>query len=103
MPLFFFIVNTAAFQRAADIPGFGLQSYLQFYAPVALLTAIFISSGGTGIEIVSDISSGFLNRLFLTPVNRWLIVFAKLAAVGVKSAGLVLIMMILLKLNTGII
>ncbi len=98
MPLFFFAVNSAAFQEVASIQGFTHDTYLQFYAPVGLLIAIFISSGSTGLEVVTDISNGFMDRLFLTPVNRWLIVFAKLAAVGAKSAGLVLVMMGLLAL-----
>lgn len=95
MPLFFFIVNSAAFRRAVQIPGFELNTYLQFYAPVALLTAIFISSGSTGIEVVTDISTGYMDRLFLAPIKRWYIVFAKLAAVGVKSALLTGLMMVL--------
>jgi len=95
MPFFFFIINSAAFQRVVDLPGFSHSTYLQFYAPVALLTAIFVSSGSTGLELVTDISTGYMDRLFLAPVNRWYIVFAKLAAVGVKSASLVAFMMIL--------
>jgi ABC-2 type transport system permease protein len=95
IPFFFFIVNSSAFQRVVDLPGFGHDTYLQFYAPVALLTAIFVSSGSTGLEVVTDISSGFMDRLFLTPVSRWHIIFAKLAAVGVKSALLTSLMMIL--------
>lgn len=95
IPLFFFVVNSSAFQRVVDLPGFGHDTYLQFYAPVALLTAIFVSSGSTGLEVVTDISTGFMDRLFLAPINRWYIVFAKLAAVGVKSALFTALMMIL--------
>ena len=95
MPLFFFTINSSAFKRVVDIPGFGHDTYLQFYAPVGLLTAIFISSGSTGIEVVTDITTGYMDRLFLAPIKRWTIVFAKLAAVGVKSALLTVIMLVL--------
>jgi len=98
MPLFFFIVNSSAFRRVVDLPGFDTETYLLFYAPVALLTAIFVSSGSAGIEIVTDISTGFMDRLFVAPVNRWYIVFAKLASIGVKSALLTGIMMALFTL-----
>ncbi len=98
MPLFFFVLNSSAFQRVADIPGFTPETYIQFYAPVGLLIAIFVSSGSTGLEVVTDIATGFMDRLFLAPIDRWHIVFAKLAAVGTKSAGLVLLMFGLLAL-----
>jgi len=96
MPPFYFVINSAAFQKVIEIPGFDQVSYLQFYAPVALLIAIFVSSGATGLEVVTDISTGFMDRIFLTPVNRWFIVFSKLFAVGLKSTLLVAIMMGLL-------
>lgn len=95
MPLFFFTVNSSAFQRVVELPGFGHTTYLQFYAPVGLLTAIFVSSGSAGIEVVTDISTGYMDRLFLAPVKRGYLIFAKLAAVGVKSTMLTGLMMVL--------
>ncbi len=108
IPLFFFLINSSAFQRLVDLPGFEYTTYLQFYAPVGLLTAIFVSSGSTGLEVVTDISTGYMDRLFLAPIKRWYIVFAKLAAVGLKSATLTSIMLIMFMLfgaqfNGGII
>jgi len=61
-----------------------------------LMTAIFVSSGSTGIEVVTDIATGFMDRLFLAPVRRGYLILAKLAAVGLKSASLTGIMMLLL-------
>jgi ABC-2 type transport system permease protein len=96
MPLFYFVVNSAAFQKVVALPGFNQQSYLQFYAPVALLVSIFMSSGSTGLETVTDISTGFMDRLFLAPVNRWYIVLSKLLAVGAKSIISLLVIVICL-------
>lgn len=96
IPIFFFTVNSSAFQRVVDLPGFPYTDYVQFYAPVALLTAIFVSSGSTGIEVVTDIATGYMDRLFLAPVRREYLILAKLAAVGLKSATLTAIMMLLL-------
>jgi len=96
IPIFYFIVNSSAFQKVAALPGFNQVSYLEFYAPVALLVSIFMSSGSTGVETVTDISTGYMDRLFLAPVNRWYIVFSKLVAVGVKSVLSLLIMFLFL-------
>lgn len=95
IPIFFFIVSSAAFVRIRELPGFEFDSYMQFYAPVGLLTSIFISSGSTGLEVVTDITSGFMDRLFVAPIKRVYIVLAKLAAVGVKSVLFGILMMTL--------
>lgn len=95
IPVFFFIVSSSAFARIRDLPGFEFESYMQFYAPVGLLTSIFISSGSTGLEVVTDITSGFLDRLFVAPIKRVYIVLAKLAAVGVKAMLFAALMMTL--------
>lgn len=98
IPIFYFVVNSSAFQTVVSLPGFNQASYLQFYAPVALLVSIFMSSGSTGLETVTDISTGFMDRIFLAPVNRWYIVISKLVAVGAKSMISLLIMVIFLTL-----
>ena len=98
LPIFYFVVNSAAFQKVVTLPGFSSSSYLQFYAPVALLVSIFMSSGSTGLETVTDISTGFMDRIFLAPVNRWYIVISKLVAVGVKSILSLLVMFLFLSL-----
>lgn len=98
LPIFYFVVNSSAFQKVVNLPGFNQASYLQFYAPVALLVSIFMSSGSTGLETVTDISTGFMDRIFLAPVNRWYIVISKLFAVGAKSVISLLIMIVFLVL-----
>jgi len=95
LPVFFFIVYSAGFSAVARLEDFGFDSYQQFYTPVALLTAIFVSSGSTGLEVVTDISTGFMDRLFVAPVNRWYIVFAKIAAIGLKATLMTALMITL--------
>lgn len=98
IPIFYFVVNSSAFQKVVALPGFNSSSYLQFYAPVALLVSIFMSSGSTGLETVTDISTGFMDRIFLAPVNRWYIVISKLVAVGFKTILELVIMIVFLVL-----
>lgn len=98
MPIFFFAVNSAAFQRVVDIPGFNAESYLAFYAPVALLMAIFLSSGSTGLEIVTDISTGYMDRLFVSPIRRTSIIAGKLLATGSRAVIQTAIMLVFLLL-----
>ncbi|MBI1744705.1 ABC transporter permease [Candidatus Acetothermia bacterium] len=87
VPIFFFVVNSAGFQRVSDLAEFKnyAGNYLEFYAPVALLMAIFFSTGSAGIEVVTDIANGYMDRLFVSPVHRISIVLGKLLATGARS------------------
>jgi len=66
IPLFFFIVNVGAL---SDISNFaGVVDYKAFQLPVAIVFAV------TGISrassLVSDIQSGYFDRLLISPVSR---------------------------------
>src|SRR5471030_2641279 len=86
MPAFFFIINRAAFAGLTLLPGFGSRSYLVFYAPVAVLMAIFFSSGDAGIDMVVDITSGYFDKLMIAPIHHIAIIIGKLLAVGLRAA-----------------
>ena len=93
MPIMFFVINSAGFQRAVDIPGFTADTYLAFYAPVALFTAIYFSTGSTGIEVAADLTTGYMDRLFVSPIYRSAILIGKLLAMGVRAASQCLLML----------
>lgn len=107
MPAFFFIVNTAGFASLNNLPGFGGGSYLAFYAPVAILMAIFFSSGDAGIDLVLDISTGYFDKLLIVPIHHVAIVVGKLIAIGLRAmvqASLVILLILLFggRFATGI-
>ncbi|MCC6444452.1 MAG: ABC transporter permease [Armatimonadetes bacterium] len=87
MPAFFFVINSAAFAALTNLPGFESGSYLTFYAPVAILMAVFFSSGDAGIDLVVDITSGYLDKLMIAPIHHIAIVIGKLMAVGLRAAA----------------
>ena len=96
MPIFFFVVNSLSLQSFAKVPGFPDVSYKDFIAPVAIFTAIFFSAGNAGIELVQDITSGYLKKLVIMPINKLAIVLAKLTEVAVQSIIQGVIMLTLL-------
>jgi len=66
IPLFFFIVNVGAL---SDVSNFvGVDNYKAFQLPVAIVFAV------TGISrapsLVTDIQSGYFDRLLISPVSR---------------------------------
>ncbi len=98
MPFFFFIVNSAGFHQLVNLPGFTASSYLAFYAPVALLMAVFFTSGDAGFELMLDITSGYFEKLLLTPIPRLAILLPRIVAMGLRAciqAALILILLLL--------
>lgn len=96
MPFFFFVVNSAGFKSVAKLPGFAGGNYLAFYAPVALFMAVFFSSGDAGFEMMLDITSGYFEKLLLTPVPRYAILMPRIVAMAVRAIVQSLIMLVIL-------
>jgi len=108
IPLFFFFVNSNSFSAFSRLKGFPPVSYQQFIAPVAIFTAIFFSSGNAGIELVQDISNGYLKKLLIMPIHRLTIVLARLTEVAVLAifqgaVVLVPLLIIGIRINTGVL
>src|SRR5687768_8318559 len=83
MPLFFFIVNAASFHSVSNLPGFPVDSYLQFIAPTALFTSVFFTTTNIGTELALDISGGYLKKLLVMPIPRWTIIASKFSEAAV--------------------
>ena len=101
MPAFFFIISSAAFSSVAQLPGFTASSYLQFYAPAAILMSIFFSSGDAGIDLVVDITSGYLDKLMISPIHHIAIIIGKLLAVGLRASVQTTIVIVIILLAGG--
>ena len=66
IPVFFFAINVGALQDMAErIPG---VDYKAFQLPVAIIFAV--TGISRAVTLVTDIQTGYFDRLSLTPVNR---------------------------------
>ena len=64
-PVFFFMITVGALQDMAEkIPGI---DYKEFQLPVAIIFAV--TGVSRAVTLVTDIQTGYLDRLSLTPVN----------------------------------
>lgn len=97
MPFFFFVVNSAGFQNVAKLPGFTGENYVAFYAPVALMMAVFFTSGDAGFEMMLDITSGYFEKLLLTPVPRYALLLPRIVAMAVRAIIQAMIMLLVLR------
>ena len=84
IPLFFLAVSTAAIGQVAG-RAFGVDNYLGFQLPVAVLQAVAGSSSASGIAMVTDMERGYFDKLLLTPASRWSLIIGRVSADAVRA------------------
>jgi ABC-2 type transport system permease protein len=67
VPTFFFFLNTGALQELASTNSHGFN-YKSFFLPLAIIFSV--SSASRAPTLVTDIQSGYFDRLCMTPVRR---------------------------------
>ena len=68
-PLFLLAVNTAGLSATTSIPGFPTDSYLSFALAIPFIQGGIFALLNAGTDLATDIETGFLNRLALTPLG----------------------------------
>ena len=98
VPVFFFVVNVGALQDFAEQSG-AVTDFKAFQLPVAIVFAV------TGVSrasaLVTDIQSGYFDRLLLTPIRRPMLLLGLMAA-DIVSIVLLTIPVLLLGLLLGV-
>jgi ABC-2 type transport system permease protein len=81
-PVIWLVLFGQMFSRIVNFPGvaadFGNVSYLQFFIPTVMLQSVLFGAGQSGVGIITDIDSGFLDKLLTTPVNRLAILLGRI-------------------------
>jgi ABC-2 type transport system permease protein len=97
-PVFFFVVNVGALQDFAEQSG-AVVDFKAFQLPVAIVFAV------TGVSrasaLVTDIQSGYFDRLLLTPIRRPMLLLGLMAA-DIISIVMLTIPVLLLGLALGV-
>lgn len=87
-PIVWFVLFTAAFSRISDIPGFGTStgtnSYLTFFSGAVIIQTVLASAMQSGVGFVTDMESGFLDKLKVAPIHRSSILLGKLLSDGAR-------------------
>lgn len=94
-PVLFLGLFTQLFKNFGTVPGFPAGSYIAFATPGILLQNGFTSALQSGVSIVDEINSGFLQNMLVTPVNRSAILLGRLASDAVRVMAQSLIIMVL--------
>ncbi len=87
-PLVWFLLFTQAFQAVANIPGFeritGTSSYLTFFSAAVIVQTVVSSALQSGIGMVDDLESGFLEKMRVAPIHRSAILMGKVFSDGFR-------------------
>jgi ABC-2 type transport system permease protein len=84
-PLFMLAVVSAGGSDVTSIKGFPTDSYLTFMLGAMMVQGASGAATMAGTTLGNDISTGFLNRLALTPMRASTLIVANLAGVAVIS------------------
>jgi ABC-2 type transport system permease protein len=86
-PLLLLSINSSGLDSATNLPGFPTDSFFEFALAIAFVQGALFSASSAGTNIASDVETGFLNRLSLTPLRRVALLLGQLA--GILALGLI--------------
>jgi ABC-2 type transport system permease protein len=86
-PVIWLLLFGQLFQRAAELPGFTVGSYISFLAPGIIVMSAMLSAGWSGTSYVIDMERGVMNRFLVSPIRRGALIGGQL----VYQAGMVLV------------
>jgi ABC-2 type transport system permease protein len=93
IPIFFLAVTVGAIGQVSA-QAFGVDNYVGFQLPVAILQGVAGASSASGLGMVMDIDRGYFDKLLLTPAPRLSLVLGRLLSDGLKVMVLTLIIII---------
>jgi ABC-2 type transport system permease protein len=87
IPLFFLAVNIGQVSKTfpSSTPFLHGQGYVAFQLPVSLMFAV--ATATSGLALVTEIDSGYFDKLLVAPIRRSSIIFGRLAADLVRGLG----------------
>ena len=96
-PLMFAALNSAAFARTPNLPGFPpVDSYLDFLLPATIVQGVLLGATSAGIDMAVDLEGGFFDRLLASPVARTSVLVGRLAGAAVLGAVQALVFVLVL-------
>lgn len=85
-PLLFLALNSAALERATQLPGFPpVESFLQFAVGTTIIQGAMFGAIAAGSAMATDIEGGFFERLIATPVSRISLLVSRVAGAALLS------------------
>ena len=105
-PIIWFFLFTEAFSAVGSIPGFqeitGTDNYKTFFTAAVIVQTVIASALNSGIGMVEDLDSGYLDKLRVAPIRRSSILIGKVLSDGFRIV-LQTIIIVVLALIAGVV
>lgn len=85
IPVILFLVVSAGMDAATEIPGFPTDSFATFALTIAFAQGAMVSVANAGQAVATDIETGFMNRLAMTPMRGSALLGAQLTGLLVLA------------------
>ena len=82
---FLFLAFGGAFTSVTRLPGFPAGDYNSFLTAMIIVQAVVFSGADAGIATLTDVLSGYFDKLLLAPINRFSILFSSLLMAGTRA------------------
>ena len=96
-----FIIFGATFDKTISLGGFGTGDYKAFLVAWIIVQVVIFSGADSGFALLTDIMSGYFDKLLLAPINRFSILFGSLMVSGTRAL-LQALVVVLLALAVGV-
>lgn len=84
-PIFTVVVFSGAFGAVANLPGFPVESMVDWMLPMAIIQGSAFTGVTVGLGVARDLESGFFDRLALAPVKPLALVTGPMLAAMIRT------------------
>jgi len=88
---FFFLLFGAPLQSITRLPGFPAQDYEAYITGMIIVTTVIFSGADAAMAILTDILSGYFDKLLLAPIRRFSILMGTLLVTGTRALAQVVV------------
>ncbi|HYM39855.1 MAG TPA: ABC transporter permease [Thermoplasmata archaeon] len=98
-PVVWFVLFTQAFQSIASVPGFSqvakTSSYVTFFSAAVIIQTVISSAMQSGMGMVTDLESGYMDKMRVAPIHRSAILMGKVLSDGTRIVIQTIVILIL--------
>lgn len=84
-PMIWLLLFGQLFQRIAQLPGFGTDSYIAYLTPGVVVMTAMMSAGWAGTTFIANMERGVMDRDLASPMGRGSLIAGSLAHQAVTS------------------
>ena len=92
---FIFILFGAPLSGITNLPGFPTNDYQAFLTAMIIVMTMVFSGSDMAMAVLTDILSGYFDKLLLTPINRGAILFGTILVAGTRALAQVIVIVAL--------